>query len=81
MNDKNEKQKEIDSPPEISPFLFPLVLAVLGLWCLYDGFFSSDPDMQEHLLFNQVTGCILAVWAAIDFYRTWKSEKAYKKKE
>lgn len=63
------------SPPQISPYVFPFILAVMGLWCLYDGWFSTDPGMQEHLLFNRIAGAVLVIWASIDFYRTRKFEK------
>lgn len=61
-------------PPLINPFVFPIVLAVLGLWCLYDGWFSTDPEMQEHLLFNRVLAGVLIPWAVWDFFRTKKRE-------
>lgn len=67
--------KEPTKPPEIGPYVFPTILALMGMWCLYDGFFSTNPEMQEHLLFNRVLGGILLPWALIDFYRTFRSEK------
>ena len=62
-------------PPEIGPFVFPAILAFFGLWCLYDGWLTTDPNMQEHLLFNRIAGGILLPWAVIDFIRTRKREK------
>lgn len=56
-------------PPEISPYVFPVLLAGFGLWCVYDGWFTTDPDMLEHTLFNRVTAAVLLPWAAYDFYR------------
>jgi len=64
------QKKEQSAPPEISPYLFPIILAVMGGWCLYDGWLTSNPNMQEHLLFNRVVGGILLPWALIDFIRT-----------
>ncbi len=64
-------------PPEIGPYVFTTVLAFFGLWCLYDGFFTTDPDMREHLLFNRITAGVLLPWALIDFFRTRKREKKY----
>lgn len=61
--------------PQISPYFFPVVLACFGLWCLYDGWFTTDPEMQKYLLFNRVASVILLAWAAIDFVRTRKREK------
>lgn len=56
-------------PPEISPDVFPFLLAGFGLWCAYDGWLSVSPKMQEHLLFNRVAGAALLVWALLDFRR------------
>ena len=69
-----EKKKDKPAPPEFGPYFFPVVLAAMGFWCLYDGWFSTDPDMQEHLTFNRVTAVILLCWAAIDVYRTRRAE-------
>ena len=73
-----EKKKERSAPPEMSPYLFPLILALMGLWCFYDGWITSDPEMQEHLTFNRVTSGILLPWALISFIRTRRFEKADK---
>lgn len=65
-------------PPQISPYLFPVGLFCFGLWFFYDGWISTNPDMQKHLMFNRVGSAILLPWAAYDFFKTWKGEKAYK---
>ncbi len=70
-------KKRKAKPPEISPYLFPAILAIFGLWCFYDGFFSTDLDMQEHLLFNRVAAGVLLPWSVIDFIRTRKREAKY----
>jgi hypothetical protein len=63
-------------PPEIGPFVFPALLALFGLWCFYDGWLSSDPEMQGHLLINRIGSLILLPWALIDFIRTRRRQKA-----
>ena len=68
-------------PPQISPYLFPVGLFCFGLWFFYDGWISANPDMQEHLMFNRVGSAILLPWAVIDFIRTHKAEREYKKRE
>jgi len=73
MSNNNKEQK---SPPEIGPYVFPTLLAIFGLWFLYDGWFTSNPEMQEHQLFNRIGSLILLPWAIIDFIRTWRIEKA-----
>lgn len=69
-------ENKASAPPPISPYLFPLILAGFGLWCLYDGWISTDLEMQKHLLFNRIASVVLLVWAAADFYRTRKRELA-----
>ncbi len=69
-------EKKASAPPPVSPYLFPLILAGFGLWCLYDGWISTDLEMQKHLLFNRIASVVLLVWAAADFYRTRKRELA-----
>ncbi len=73
MSDNNEEQK---SPPEIGPYVFPALLAIFGLWCFYDGFLTSNPEMQDHQLFNRIGSLILLPLAIIDFIRTRRIEKA-----
>ncbi len=75
-----EQNKSEAVPPEISPYVLPVVLAIMGIWCSYDGWFTADPGMQEHLMFNRVGSVILLSWAVIDFYRTWRAESEYKRK-
>ena len=61
--------------PRISPYVFPFLLAGMGLWCFYDGWIGSDPEMQEYILFNRVGSIVLLLWAVADFFRTRKLEK------
>ena len=53
--------------PQDSPYLFTIVLAALGVWFFYDGFFN--PDMEEHATFNRIGAGVLLGWAAWDFHR------------
>ena len=34
-------------PPEINPYVFTVLLFLLGSWCVYDGWITTDPEMQE----------------------------------
>ncbi|MDF1553311.1 MAG: hypothetical protein P1P84_09635 [Deferrisomatales bacterium] len=72
------KTRDTRQPPEISPYVVSVLLAGFGLWCLYDGWISSNPDMQEHLTFNRVGSVVLLAWAAWDFRKVRKREKAEK---
>ncbi len=73
--------KQPPPPPQISPYVFPVLLAGFGLWCLYDGWISSNPEMQQHILFNRIASGVLLTWAIVDFIRTWRHEKADQAKE
>jgi hypothetical protein len=64
------------SPPQISPYVFPVLLAGFGLWCFYDGWISTDPDMLKHVTFNRIASGVLLLWAGLDFVRTRRQEKA-----
>ncbi|MDJ0624396.1 MAG: hypothetical protein QNJ17_15640 [Desulfocapsaceae bacterium] len=75
MNDHDNKKP---SPPEIGPYVFPVILAALGLWCFYDGWLTTNPEMQEHKLFNQIASAVLLSWAVIDVIRTKRAEKKSK---
>ena len=50
---------------QISPYVFTILLAGFGLWCFYDGWLSTNPEMQEHALLNQIVSAVLLPWAAI----------------
>lgn len=73
-----EEKEDRPAPPEFSPYFFPAILAVMGLWCFYDGWITTDPEMLEHLTFNRVLSVVLLVWAIIDFIRTRRFEVAEK---
>ena len=64
------------APPQISPYVFPVLLAGFGLWCFYDGWLTADPEMLKHQLFNRIASGVLLAWAIIDFIRTRKREQA-----
>jgi hypothetical protein len=63
------EQPEASKPrprPQDSPYLFTIVLAALGLWFFYDGFFNPE---IESVTFNRVGAGVLLGWAAWDFHR------------
>lgn len=75
MNEKKSKAK-LPPPPQMSPYVFTLLLFGFGLWCFWDGWLSTDPDMAEYALFNQVLSAVLIPWAVWDFFNV---KKKYKK--
>ncbi|MDD2463385.1 MAG: hypothetical protein PHI97_05260 [Desulfobulbus sp.] len=66
------------APPQISPYVFPILLIGFGLWCGYDGWLTNDPEMLKHQMFNRIANGVLLLWGAVDLYRTHKREKAEK---
>ena len=74
----DDQKPDPHQPPEISPYVVSVLLAGFGLWCAYDGWISTDPDMQEHLTFNRVGSVVLLLWAGWDFRKVRKREKADK---
>jgi len=66
------------APPLISPYVFPVLLAGFGLWCLYDGWFTTNPKMLEpfNQWFNRIASGVLLTWSVVDFIRTHKRDKA-----
>ena len=66
------------APPQISPYVFPILLIGFGLWCGYDGWLTADAKMAEHQTFNRVACGVLLLWGTIDFFPTHKREQAYK---
>lgn len=59
-------------PPQLHPYVFTGLLLFFGLWCLYDGWLNTDPEMAEHALFNQVLSVVLVPWGIYDFVKTRK---------
>jgi hypothetical protein len=59
----SERKRRPLTPAELSRRYFweSLIPVVLLLWFGYDGWFTTDPDMQKHALFNR-TMCILWVY-------------------
>ena len=72
----SDSKRERSKPPEISPYALPVVLAAMGAWCFYDGWFSLKPGIQEHLTFNRVMSAILLIGAVFSFLRVRRGEKS-----
>ena len=71
----SKESRKARKPPEIGPYVLTGLLIGLGLWCIYDGFITTDPDMQKHMWFNRITGVLLLCGAAADFFRMRKKLK------
>ncbi len=72
---KSDKTTSKIKTPQINPYVFTILLLGFGLWCFYDGFLTSDPEMLEHATFNRVLAVILIPWGIWDFYKLQKNKK------
>ena len=70
-----EKNSLKPAPPRMSPYIFTLLLIGFGLWCFWDGWFTNDPAMAGHAIFNRVLSGILLPWGIYDYFKLKKSEK------
>ena len=71
----SSSKKKLPRPPAMNPYIFTLLLAFFGVWCFYDGWLTTDPDMLEHALFNRVLSVVLLPWSVYDFYKLRKSSR------
>lgn len=81
LEDKMEKEKNKAAPPQMSPYVFTILLIGFGLWCFWDGFLTSDPEMLEHATFNKVLSAVLLPWGIYDFIKTRKKQRNKKQSE
>jgi len=76
---KLEKNKT--AVPQMSPYIFTILLIGFGLWCFWDGWLTTDPEMIKHATFNRVLSLILLAWGVYDFYKLRKKHKDKKETE
>ena len=76
MEEGKNTENKPPKPPQMSPYVFTFLLLGFGLWCFWDGWLTSDPEMAEHALFNQVLSVILIPWAVWDFIKVKKKYKS-----
>lgn len=68
------KEKKNKGTPEfnMNPYVFTVLLFLFGSWFFYDGWLTTDPEMQKHALFNKVMSLILLPWSIYDFFKIKK---------
>lgn len=76
-----EEEKTKPAPPQMSPYVFTVLLIGFGLWCSYDGWLTTDPEMLEHATFNRVLSLILVPWGIYDFFKIRKMRKKEKESD
>ena len=47
--------------PLYHPLFLPVLLVAFSLWFFWDGFITSDPEMQKHQLFNRISFGVTAL--------------------
>lgn len=65
----------------MNPYIFTILLLGFGLWCFWDGWLTTDPEMLKHAIFNRVLSAILLPWGIYDFYKLRKKQKKEKESE
>jgi hypothetical protein len=78
---KQPSQQPQQQPPAFGPYFISSALLALGLWCVYDGWFTTDPEMFRHMNMNRVAAMILLPFAIYDLIHTRKFEKKRKAKQ
>jgi hypothetical protein len=76
-----EKEKNKPAPPQMSPYVFTVLLMGFGLWCFWDGWLTTDPEMLKHATFNRVLSGILLSWGIYDFFKLRKRQRNNKQSE
>ena len=65
-NPSASEQRE--RPGAMETFQHYSVLALIGgafcAWCVWDGWFTDDPKMQEYATFNRLASGVLGLWVA-----------------
>jgi hypothetical protein len=75
------QEKNKTAVPQMSPYIFTILLIGFGLWCFWDGWLTTDPEMLKHATFNRVLSIILLSWGVYDFYKLRKKHKDKKEPE
>jgi hypothetical protein len=63
-SETNGETRERRGPPPnplYHPLFLPVLLVAFSLWFFWDGFITSDPDMQKHQLFNRISFGVTAL--------------------
>ena len=77
----SQAEQAFKPPPfEARQYLLTLVLLGLGVWCVRDGWFNPEPELQKYLLFNRSAGIALLIWGGWDGWRMRQKEVAHAKR-
>ena len=67
-----KKKNKKSTPPQMSPYVFTVLLIGFGLWCFWDGWITSDPEMLEHSTFNRILSGALLPYGIYDYFKIRK---------
>ena len=70
-----DREQNKPETPQMSPYVFTFLLIGFGLWCFWDGWLNTDPDMLKHATFNKVLSAVLLSWGVYDFFKIKKRQK------
>jgi hypothetical protein len=76
-----DRRKRRGPPPNplYHPLFLPVLLVAFAIWFGWDGFLTSDPDMQKHQGFNRIMFYImvpLCVWMVPRGIREFREDQA-----
>ena len=60
-----DEDDETSRTPFDHPFFLPILLLLAMLWFAYDGWFTTDEEMQQWKTFNRVGAAVLFFFAAM----------------
>jgi hypothetical protein len=76
-----EKENNEPVTPQMSPYVFTILLIGFGLWCFWDGWLTTDAEMTQHATFNRVLSAVLLPWGVYDYFKIRKRQKNKKQSE
>jgi cytochrome bd-type quinol oxidase subunit 1 len=79
---KQPTQQEQKQPPALGAYSLTVFMGLLGLWCMYDGWFTTNPEMFRHMDFNRIMSVVFIAVAIFDFrYVSRKKKQAAAKSD
>ena len=71
---EGEEEEYVPTPFD-GPYVLPVLFGMLTLWFGYDGWFSTDPDLADDLLFNRGGAVVFAVACAWTWFQAKRREQ------
>ena len=71
----DEEEEEYVPTPFDGPYVLPVLFGLLTLWFGYDGWFSTDPDLADDVLFNRGGAVVFAIVCAWTWFQAKRHER------